>query len=181
VKLSTIYELPFGKGRRWMNAGGLTNAVFGGWRIGAIQTYFSGFPIQLTRNNPLPLFNGGTRPYITSYDDWRAPVQGDGFDPAVDRFLNRASFPGQPIAFGNSTKYNPKVREFPIFNENISFAKSFPISESRKVDIRWEAFNLFNRVRFGTGSTNLNSNTFGLVTNQGNDARQMQVALKLYW
>jgi outer membrane receptor protein involved in Fe transport len=181
MKMSTIYELPIGKGRRWMNSGGVVNAILGGWRIGAIQSYFSGFPIQLSRNNPLPIFNGGTRPFITSYDNWRAPLKGGEFDPAADRFLERSVFPAQPIAFGNATKYNPKVREFPIFNENISVAKSFPIGESRRVDFRWEAFNLFNRVRFGTGSTSLNSNTFGVVTNQGNDARQMQVALKVYW
>jgi hypothetical protein len=181
LKLSTIFELPFGQGRRWMNIGGIGNAILGGWRIGAIQSYFSGFPIQLTRNNPLPIFNGGTRPFISSYENWRAPLKGDEFDPAVDRFLERSVFPVQPIAFGNSTKYNPKVREFPIFNENISLAKSFALGESRRIDFRWEAFNLFNRVRFGTGSTSLNSNTFGVVTNQGNDARQMQVALKLYW
>lgn len=181
VKLSTIFELPFGKGRRWMNQGGFVNQILGGWRIGAIQSYFSGFPIQLSRNNPLPIFNNGTRPTITSYDNWRAPLQGDEFDPAVDQFMVRSNFPAQPIAFGNATKYNPKVREFPYFNENISLAKSFPLGESRRIDFRWEAFNLFNRVRFGTGSTNLNSNTFGVVTNQANDARQMQVALKIYW
>jgi len=181
LKLSTIYELPFGKGKRWMTGAGVSNVVLGGWRIGGIMTYFSGFPIQLSRNNPLPLFNGGTRPAITAYDNWRAPLKGDHFDPAVDRFLDRAAFPVQPVGFGNSTKYNPKVREYPILNENISVAKSFPIGESRRVDFRWEAFNLLNRVRFGTGATNLNSNTFGVVTNQANDARQMQVALKLYW
>src|SRR5262249_5907691 len=96
LKFSTVYELPVGKDRRWMNRGGISNAILGGWRIGAIQTYASGFPIQLTRNNPLPLFNGTTRPVITSYDNWRAPIKGDDFDPAVDRFLDRAAFPAQP-------------------------------------------------------------------------------------
>jgi hypothetical protein len=42
VKLSTIYELPFGKGRRFMNMGGIANGVLGGWRLGAIQTYSAG-------------------------------------------------------------------------------------------------------------------------------------------
>ena len=40
---------------------------------------------------------------------------------------------------------------------------------------------MFNRVIFGTGSTNINANNFGVVTNQANAWRQMQVALKLYW
>jgi hypothetical protein len=150
--------------------------------VSGIQTYLSGFPIALGRNNPFPIFNGGTRPTVTAFDNWRAPLKGDDFDPAVDRFLNRSVFPTtQPLQFGNMTRFNPKVREFPIFDEAITLAKSFPFGESRRVDFRWEAFNMFNRVRFATGSTNLDSNTFGVVTSQANDGRRMQVALKIYW
>ena len=184
VKMSTIYELPFGRGRRWPTESAVLNALLGGWRIGAIQTYFSGFPVALARNNPLPIFNGTTRPVVASYDNWRAPLRGDKFDPAVDRFLNPALFPAaqQPAhLFGNATRFNPKVREFPVFNENISLAKSFRFTESKRLDFRWEAFNWFNRTRFGTGSTNLNAGNFGVVNNQANEQRRMQVALKLYW
>ena len=182
MKMSTIYELPFGKGRRWMNKGGLVNGVLGGWRVSGIQSYFSGFPIALTRNNPLPIFNGGTRPTVTSYDNWRPATKGSDFDPQYDHFLDKSVFPIQPIAFGNVTRYNPKVRAFPTFNENISVGKSFPLfSETRRLDFRWEAFNVFNRVVFGTGSASLDSTSFGVVNSQDNKQRQMQVALKLYW
>jgi hypothetical protein len=182
VKMSTIYELPFGRNRRWLSKGGLVNGLLGGWRVSGIQSYFSGFPIALARNNPFAIFNGGTRPTVTSYDNWRAPIQGDSFDPGVDRFLLKSVFPAQPIAFGNVTRFNPKVRSFPSFNENISVGKSFPLhSETRRIDFRWEAFNLFNRVVFGTGSTSLDSTAFGVVNSQANNQRQMQVALKLYW
>ena len=58
-----------------MSKGGIVNAVLGGWRVTGIQSYSSGFPIALSRNNPLPIFNGGTRPFITSYDNWRAPLK----------------------------------------------------------------------------------------------------------
>jgi hypothetical protein len=73
------------------------------------------------------------------------------------------------------------VRSFPSLNENISLAKKFAINERASVDFRWEAFNLFNRVRFGSGGTNLDSPTFGVVTSQSNDPRRMQLGLKLYW
>lgn len=180
LKLNTIYELPFGRGRKWLQTG-LLSHVIGGWSIAAIQTYLSGFPVAISRNNPFPIFNGPTRPTITTYEKWRAPIQGDKFDPAVDRFLNRAAFPVQPLAFGNATRYNPKVRAFPNLNENISLAKSFQFTESIKLSFRAEAFNLLNRTVFGTGNTNLDANTFGVVANQVNDWRQMQMALKLYW
>jgi hypothetical protein len=182
VKFSTVYELPFGRGRRFLgSSGGFANTVLGGWRIAGIETYASGFPIHLSRNNILPIFNGETRPAINSYDNWRAPIKGDKFDPAVDRFLNLAAFPTQPIDFGDATRYNPKVRTFPIFNENISMAKTFAFREKLQLNFRWEAFNLLNRALFGTGSTNLNSATFGVVTSQTNDPRRMQLGLKLYW
>ncbi|HYM10801.1 MAG TPA: TonB-dependent receptor [Bryobacterales bacterium] len=181
LKLNTLYDLPVGRGKRFLSQG-LASRVLGGWRIGAIQSYASGFPIALARNNPFPIFNGPTRPIVTSYDNWRAPVAGGKFDPNVDKFLNKAAFPAQPNdQFGNVTRYNPKLRSFPMFNENVSLAKSFSITENKRIDFRWEAFNLFNRTQFGTPSTNLDSNSFGVVSSQANTPRQMQVALKLYW
>jgi hypothetical protein len=181
LKFATLYNLPFGKGQRWITSGFL-NHVVGGWRLSAIQSYSSGAPLALARNNPLPIFNGSTRPLIDSYEGWRAPIAGSKFDPNVDRFLKPASqFPVQPNAFGNVTRFNPKVRAFWGLSESISLAKTFRISESVHADLRAEAFNLPNRTIFGTGSTNLNAGNFGQVTNQSNDARQLQMGLKFYW
>ncbi|MBM3784262.1 MAG: TonB-dependent receptor [Acidobacteria bacterium] len=181
IKFSTLYNLPFGKGRKWLT-NGIVSHVAGGWRLSAIQVYNSGTPIELTRNNPLPIFNAITRPTISTYDGWRGPIAGGKFDPNVDRFLQPASFFGpQPQDFGNATRHNPKLRTFWIPAENVSLAKTFNITERIRLDFRAEAFNLFNRVIFGTGSTNLNAGTFGIVQNQANTARQMQGGLKLYW
>ncbi len=181
-KFSTHYNLPFGKGKKWLGQGFLSHVV-GGWRVAAIQVYNSGTPIALGRNNPLPIFNEGTRPIIDSYEGWRAPIAGDKFDPNVDLFLKPANqFPVQLAhLFGNATRYNPKVRAFWGRSENISLAKTFRLGESLRMDLRGEAFNLFNRTIFGTGSTNLNAGTYGRVSNQVNDPRQMQVGLKIYW
>ena len=44
------------------------------------------------RHPDRPLFNGATRPYVTSYDNWRAAIKGSRFDPAVDRFMDRSVF-----------------------------------------------------------------------------------------
>ncbi|MCC6585653.1 MAG: TonB-dependent receptor [Bryobacterales bacterium] len=182
LKFSTLWDLPFGKGRRWIQSGFL-NQVIGGWRLAGIQVYSSGFPIALQRNNPLPIFNGQTRPVIDTYEDWRAPIAGSKFDPNVDRFLKPASqFPAQPAyLMGNATRYNPKVRSPWGLSENVSLAKTFQITESMRIDLRGEAFNLLNRTIFGTGSTNLNAGTFGIVQDQANTPRQMQVGLKVYW
>ena len=184
VKFSSVYELPFGKGKRFISHGGLLNFAFGGWRLSAIATYASGLPIGLTRNNPLPLFNGSTRPTITSYEGWQPAIKGNKFDPNADKYLDKSVFPNQSqfLTFGNATRYNPKLRTFPNLNENISLGKSFRLwSEQSRLDMRAEAFNLFNRTIFGRPDSNLDSNTFGLIQSQSNAPRQLQMALKLYW
>jgi hypothetical protein len=180
LKLNTLYELPFGKGKRWL-ASGIGSAVLGGWRLGLIQVYGGGFPLAIARNNPLVVFNGTTRPTITSYDNWVPQWRNGDFDPAVDRRLDRSAFPVQPVNFGNATRFNPKVRAFPNLSENISLAKSINFGEKIRLDFRAESFNLFNRVVFGNGNANLDSTLFGVVADQANQARQMQLALKLYF
>ena len=64
--------------------------MLGGWRLSAIQIYSSGFPIGVTRNAPLPIFNGSNRPYITTYD-WKTTYSGS-FDPNKETYLNAAAF-----------------------------------------------------------------------------------------
>jgi len=181
VKLSTVYNLPFGKGQRWLARGGFVDYLIGGWRLAAIQTYNTGFPIGVTANGSLPIFNGTNRPTVTTYD-WRAPIAGSSFDPAKDKYLDPSVFPTQPVGvLGNSPRKNAQVRQFPTLNENVSLAKTFNITERFHLDFRAEAFNVFNRVTFGAPQTNLNNATFGTITTQSNTARQLQGGLKVYW
>jgi hypothetical protein len=179
VKLNTVYELPLGKGKKWMTHG-FANQALGGWRISAIQIYASGTPLGVTVNAPMAIQNGVNRPWITSYN-WMSTWTG-GFDPAIDTYLNAAGFPKQPVGvLGDATRFNPLVRGFPNYNENVSLGKSFPLTERFRLDFRAEAFNLFNRTVFSNPNTNLNSSAFGIVSGQANSPRDMQMALKLYW
>ena len=185
-KIGTVYDLPFGKGKRFLASNSAANWIVGGWRVSGTAFYSSGVPLGLGTSNSMPLFSGGLRPIVSSYDGWRAPTKGDKFDPFVDRFVQPAGFfPAQPSnTFGNQTRYNPKFRQFGNYNENISISKSFPIKEQIRIDFRAEAFNAFNRVRFGTGSLSLQSNQLGQLTGSGdllNSPRSMQLALKLYF
>ena len=75
----------------------------------------------------------------------------------------------------------PTVRAFPNLNQNVSLGKSFFFTERLHLDFRAEAFDLLNRVVFGSPGNNINSATFGVVSSQANSPRQMQMALKLYW
>src|SRR5260370_19824717 len=49
---SLVYELPFGRGRRFMNTGGIVNQVLGQWQVSAVNQAQSGFPYQITYNPP---------------------------------------------------------------------------------------------------------------------------------
>jgi len=205
AKINCVYELPIGPRKHFLSHGVLSQ-VIGGWRIGAIQRYASGTPIALTGAFGFPII--GNRPYITTYDGWRAPTAGDRFDPYVDRYFqtpttatwngdtatitSKGWFPLQPRnQIGNMTKNNPKIRNFPVFNENVSLAKTFSVSRepSRTVDVRFEAFNVMNRTQFSLqnpatniSSTNINdAANFGLVRAQANAPRAMQFAVKMTW
>lgn len=187
LKFSAVWELPFGKGKPFLSGGGPLDWVLGGWRVSGIATYSGGLPLGLGTTVGLPLFGGANRPIIDTYDGWRPDTVGDEFDPGKDRTIQPASFfPTQPAnTFGNMTRYNPKFRSFPIFNENLSFSKSFRVREGIRFDLRGEMFNAFNRVRFGMGSLSLQSQNFGVLSqtagDQANTPRQVQLALKLYF
>lgn len=62
----------------------------------------------------------------------------------------------------------------------MSLAKPLQITETFRLDLRGEVFNLFNRVIFRIGGMNLNSATLGQVTGTANDPRQRHMGLKLY-
>jgi hypothetical protein len=183
-KLAWVYDLPFGKSKKYMS-NGLGSAVFGDWRISAIQGYSSGFPVALATTISLPIFAGTNRPTVPSNYGWGCSST-QNFDPSTTSFFKPASFFGtQPsTTFGNATRFNGACRQFPIFNENLSVNRKIRIRESVNLDIRVEAFNAFNRTRFGTGSTTLQSQTFGTLTSNNdifNTPRQLQAALRLNW
>ncbi|HVW85329.1 MAG TPA: hypothetical protein VHB50_11645, partial [Bryobacteraceae bacterium] len=192
-KFSASYELPFGKGEKFLTHG--PGAwVLGNWRVAGITVYDNGTPVGVSTNLSLPLFGGRTPAYVTSYDGWGPTSWANGsFDPSVDRrfvaYGNGGPFPlqgtGTPlIGLGNETRLNPKFRQFNNLNENISLARTFPIHEQTRIEFRAEAFNVFNRVRFGTGSTQVQNSNFGRLTGAGdqiNAPRTLQLALKLYY
>jgi hypothetical protein len=195
-KFAAVYDLPFGHGKPYLNHGPGAWAL-GDWRITSVNLYSSGTPVGITSSYSLPLGNGRSTPYTTSYDGWAGATQGGSFDPnpaatnGGDRFFapyQSGPFPAQNLnalnGFGNTTRYNPKLRTFPSLTENMSVTRVFPIHESIRLEFRAEAFNVFNRVRFGTGPAQLQDPNFGRLTSASdllNTPRQLQLALKLYF
>ena len=71
INASLIIDLPFGEGRRWMNSGGLTNAIFGGWQTSAIIHWQMGVPLSLlsTRGSFNRVGRSGTMTALTSLSE----------------------------------------------------------------------------------------------------------------
>src|SRR5579885_1498616 len=178
LTFSYIYELPFGRGKPFLSTGA-PEKIFGGWKVSAIHSYYSGTPISVTMNNNLPIFNPGQRPNVIS-SNLRATQGGGSFDPGRDLWLNPAAFQ-TPAAytFGNAARYL-NVRNPMGLSESYGFLKDTYIRERFNVQFRCEMSNPFNRVVFGGPTSNFSSASFGKIGSAAG-ARQIQFGTKIYF
>ena len=184
VKLTYVYQLPVGPGKRYLSKG-VAGAIVGGWRISGIQGYASGLPMNIGTNAPgFGIGEYTNRPTITTYQGWTLPYSGK-FQPFQESYLQpQTFFPVQSTtSFGNSTRYNPDFRSWPQFNEDLGVSRIFGIKERAHIEVRGEAFNILNRTWFGPlgGATTLGNPNWGKWQAQANSPRQMQLAAKLTW
>ncbi len=176
--VSYIYGLPFGKGKRFSLQGPM-NLLLGGWQVSGIQSYQNSLPLAFTTSLSNPVFGGAIRPNVGSGVPFRAPIAGDKFDYTKDNFIS-PGFMTLPASFTfGSAARNYNVRPFAAHNEDLALLKSFRIKERFRCEIRWEAFNALNRVRWGGPATNVSAANFGKVSGQGNSPRVMQMGLKI--
>jgi hypothetical protein len=177
--LSYLYELPFGKGRKFgSNAHWLLNTFIGGWQFNGITTYSSGTPLSISANNTAGLFNPLTRPNTNGGN----PKLTGRVQDRLNRYFDTSVFSQPaPFTFGNVGATLPNVRTDRIRNYDLSFFKDFTPLERLRIQFRAEALNAFNTPRFGGPNTSVTSTTFGQITTQANSPRQIQFGLKLLW
>lgn len=179
--LSWTYELPFGRGKRFLSgAHSAVDHVLGGWVLNGIHTYRSGSLISVGGGVNIPLFNGGSRITRLPNVPVRTDVSGSEFDPAIHQYLNINAFTNPaPYTFGYTHPVLGDVRTFRFLNEDISILKNFRLYESHTIQFRAEFFNLPNRVVFGGPSSSINAPaSFGRIGGQANAPRSIQFALK---
>jgi hypothetical protein len=184
---SPIVEMPFGKGKPWLNRGGWLNQLVGGWELSTLGTIRSGAPFGVTVLN-------GARDILgdpATGRVLRANLVGDltagdnQGKPAVGvrgiQWLNPAAFavPAQ-FTLGNEARTMPKVLGPGSINFDSMVGKNFSITERWRAQFRWELFNTFNTPQFGLPNQDLGGGSFGTVTGAGG-RRIMQFGLKLYW
>jgi hypothetical protein len=101
------------------------------------------------------------------------------FNPRTDLYLNKAAFALPAGTFGNTKILISDLRGFAPYNEDLSLVKKTALTERVNLDLRFEAFNAFNRVIFNNPSTNYgNLSTFGKITSAGG-ARNGQIVAKI--
>lgn len=181
TNIAATYELPFGKGKRYMNKGGVANLFFGGWQISPLFTYGTGTPLFSGTGGAVyvagdPLGNGCApcnRANVVSYNNMLFSYNNVKKGLPV---INAADFsdPG-PWVLGTAPRVIGQLRNQFNSNENLAFAKYFPIGERFRFKLEIEYFNIFNRTVFGGPDENLNDPNFGKsINSQSNNPRQGQ-------
>ncbi|MFN8940784.1 MAG: TonB-dependent receptor domain-containing protein [Acidobacteriota bacterium] len=174
------YELPFGKGKKWlasMNRAG--EIAIGGWSINAVTTLQTGYPLQIFSNANLnaPFGTARQRPNLTGQ-----PFSVDGsFGQRLDGWINPGAFSNAPIyTFGNT----PRTIDFRTpgqVNWDISLFKTVTVFEGFKAQFRAEALNSMNTPYFRAPNTAFGNAQFGRITSQGNFPRMIQLGLRLFF
>ena len=169
LNINGVYELPFGRGRRYLaNSNIIVNGVLGGWQLSGIYAFTSGAPLSISVPGAT-LGNGrGTRANVAG-----DPMLDNG---TADRWFNTTAFAAPPARqFGNS---GIRILDGPGSHVlDTGLMKNFYITESKYVQFRWEMFNAPNHVNLSNPGTALGTPTFGRILSAG-AARQMQLALK---
>ena len=170
--ISYVYDLPFGRGRRFgseMNA--VVNQFVGGWQVNGITTFRSGAALSLT--SPVSNNRGnraGNRPDRIA--DGNLPTD----QRTVERWFDTTAFRNPVLGtYGNAGE--GIIRGPGYVNWDLSLFKNFAMGEQRRLQFRWEMFNAFNKVNYGNPSTNTGDPRFGRISS-ALAARQMQLALK---
>jgi hypothetical protein len=167
MTLSYLWELPFGKGKRFMNTG-ITALLLGNWQTNGILTVQTGQPFSPVLQTSTT--NGtGSRPDVLAPNKYPGTLQ-RWFDPTVF---------GTPPPFtygnaGRNTLFGPRR-----WNWDMSLFKNFVIREQTRVEFRAEAFNVFNHPQFGLPNQNIGNAQAGVITSTVGTPRQLQMGLRL--
>ena len=170
--LSSAYELPIGKGKRWL-ANGFGSSVIGGWTLSLITVVQHGAPMELvTQTNSTNAFTPGPQRVNVLHDP---NLQGD--QRSVSKWFDPTAV-AAPLAytFGNSSRslvWTPGVVDL-----SASLLKNFKIRDRFNVQIRADALNFPNHANFMPPGNALGAANFGVI-GAARDARIMQLGLRM--
>lgn len=169
---SVLYELPFGKGKPLLADSRVGNAIAGGWQLAAIFSAQSG--LWFTPVEGVDASNTGTTEHPNRIANGNLPSG----HRSINHWFDTTAFPTPAqYTFGNSGR---DILNGPGFH-NIDFGLSRVIGlvEGASLEIRAEAFNLFNTPQFGLPNATLGQSTTAVISSVFNPQRQIQLAARI--
>ncbi len=172
----SVYELPVGTGRRYLS-GGPAAWVLGNWQANLILQWRSGQPYNL--EVPGDVANIGNS--VAWWNYARPNLVGDPRAGAgtTERYYNPDAFEVPSLSFGNLGRN--VLSSDPVFNADFSLFKLVPLSERRRLEIRLEAFNVFNHIDWAPPGTLVGRPGAGRVAATAHAPRILQFGLKLHF
>ena len=175
---SLAWEMPFGTGQRWLTDNGVLSTVLADWELQGIVTLQSGRPFTVAL---LPEFDNSNTGFSTlgfGANDRPNLVGNPVLDnPTPEQWFNVGAFTVPD--FGSFGDAGRNILEGPDFqNVNLSLSKTISVGEGVDLQLRAEAFNLFNRSNFNLPDAFVGSPTFGQVVSTENP-RRCQFGVKL--
>ncbi len=157
---STNYELPFGRGKQWLSHGPLSY-VLGNWETNYVFLARSGKQYNPVVNGDIANIsgNGGSlsgygRPNVVGDSHAPCTIGGQTVPTGTEAcFFDPAAFSVPSFSFGNAGR--DLLRDEPFFNMDFSLLKNIGFGEARRLQLRFEAFNVFNFQILGTPGTTI--------------------------
>jgi hypothetical protein len=168
----TVYELPFGRGQRWL-AKGPASWVLGNWRLNWVLSARSGQVYDLNVNGDIANVEGAStvnygRPNVVG--DWRVA------QPSESMYYNPAAFAIPKLEFGSLGRN--AMRGEPVVNADISVFKAIPLHEHRELQLRFESFNTCNVMIWALPGRTIGTAGAGRITNVATTPRQLQLGVR---
>jgi hypothetical protein len=172
--LSAVYQLPFGRGKKFgSDANRVLDAFIGGWQFNGTYEWQKGEPFVFGNS----LYYDGDVTQLKSrvgQKDEQGRTYGvdiSAFDSGLIR-LSGFGYRNVPTTLDN-------LRNQSFLNVNLSVTKNFNLREGQRLQFRVESLNAFNRPYFGAGiNTDPSNQAFGFVTTQRNNPRDIQLGAK---
>jgi len=176
IVISHLYDLPFGKGRRWANSG-IASLVLGGWQWNGITIFQAGRPIHITAPDDTGLFN-------FQYTNGRADRLKSGVldsGQTLDRWFDTSAFRrARPFTIPTDSLTQPDLRGPGRKSVDMSLFKNTRFRERYNVQFRAEFFNLTNSPFFEAraATTDVTNQDFGKII-QGSAPRNIQFGIRV--
>ncbi|MFB3923952.1 MAG: TonB-dependent receptor domain-containing protein [Terriglobia bacterium] len=200
-KLTWIYDLPFGKGGKWLANSGALDKIVGGWRISAIQNYRSGNPLMIYNSSlDSGLGQWGVRGDVIPGIDQKVGFQGPLDSENGNQYLNPDAFNSGPYydnadlwgprpdpvsnsvatRWGSAPRFLPSTRGPGFQSEDFALLKDTRITERFILKFRADFFNVFNRTGLGNPNTDVGDpGSFGKIYGVAHGPRNIMLSLRL--